>query len=165
MATERCTCNLKQQPRRRPGKPAAPLRDRVNLAWLKPGAFRATMMNEPTATILGLVLAALSANATAQVVYGRQHDLLVAAIKAGHAEGVLEGPAAELFTKQFRSVGPLLVTADVIKSYPREGCKRLRVLYTKKHVLGPNGPQDVSLDTKMNYCLDGRPPVSLGAAQ
>lgn len=119
-------------------------------------------MHKAIATTLALLTAPFAHESAAQVIYDRQHDLLVAAIKTGHAEGVLIGPAAELFTRTFRSVGPLQVAAEVIKSFPRDGCKRLRVVYTKKHVIGPDGPQDVTLDTKMNYCADGRPPVDLG---
>lgn len=97
----------------------------------------------------------------AQTVYTSQHDVLVQAIKTGHADGVLTGPAAELFTRQFRSQGALLVKANVVRSFPQPECKRVEMVYTKKDVIGQHGPQDVVMNTKLNYCLDGRPPSVL----
>ena len=95
-------------------------------------------------------------NAT-PTVYSRQHDVLVQAIKLGHAEGLLMGDAAELFQRQFKSEGALLVKADVIQSLAQPECKRLQLTYTKQDVIGP---QDVVLNIKLNYCLNGRPPPS-----
>jgi hypothetical protein len=94
----------------------------------------------------------------AQTVYTRQHDILAQTIRTGHAEGELTGPAADLFTKQFNSTGPLLVTAKVIEILPRPDCKRIQMVYTKKNVTGPQGTQDVVMNTELNYCLDGRAP-------
>lgn len=117
---------------------------------------------KPIHKLMAMALVATFAReSAAQVVYERQHDVLVAAIKSGHAEGVLKGPADAAFTKQFKSTAPLRVKADLIKKYPREGCARVHVLYTKPNVMGPKGLTDVNLDTKMNYCLDGRPPINL----
>lgn len=112
--------------------------------------------------LVGLALMATFAReSAAQAVYTRQHDVLVDAIRNGHAEGTLQGPADDLFTRQFKSTAPLQVTAEVIRSYPREGCKRLRMVYTKPGVQGRDGPTALTLDTQLNYCLDGRPPVNL----
>jgi hypothetical protein len=105
-----------------------------------------------------VIFADPAAAADGHKVYTRQHDVLVQAIKEGHAEGVLTGQSADLFTKQFNSQGALLVTARVLQSFSQPECKRLEMVYTKQGVVGPNGPQDVVMNTKLNYCTDGRPP-------
>lgn len=94
-------------------------------------------------------------------VYTRQHDVLAAAIRNGSSSGVMEGEVAEHFTRQFRSTGPLLVTAKVIKSFSRADCKRLEMVFTKKDVDTPQGRTDAILKTQLNYCLDGTPPISV----
>lgn len=94
-------------------------------------------------------------------VYARQHDVLAAAIRNGSSSGVMEGEVAEHFTRQFRSTGPLLVTAKVIKSFSRADCKRLEMVFTKKDVDTPQGRTDAILKTQLNYCLDGTPPISV----
>lgn len=94
-------------------------------------------------------------------VYTRQHDVLATAIRNGSTSGVMEGEVAEHFTRQFRSTGPLLVSAKVIKSFNRADCKRLEMVFTKKDVDTPQGRTDAILKTQLNYCLDGTPPISL----
>lgn len=113
------------------------------------------------AVTLAAILAATAAtgHATAQVVFRKQHDVLVAAIRSGRAEGTLVGPAADLFSAQFKSQGTLLVTAAVLHPLKSPDCKRIRMVYTKKDVVGPRGPQDLVLTSDLNYCLDGRPPI------
>lgn len=96
-----------------------------------------------------------------QTVYRQQHDLLAEAIKNGSASGVMEGPVAEHFTRQFRSTGALRVNARVIKSFARVECKRIETVFTKKDVETPKGRTDAILRTQINYCLDGSPPISL----
>lgn len=112
--------------------------------------------------LLATLLAICAGETWAASVYTRQHELLVDAIKNSSASGELRGPVADLFTKQFKSQDVLMVTANVIHSYERQGCKRLRVIYTKHGVAGPKGPQRITMDTEMNYCVDGRPPMNLG---
>ena len=80
---------------------------------------------------------------------------------ARSSSGVMEGEVAEHFTRQFRSTGPLLVTAKVIKSFSRADCKRLEMVFTKKDVDTPQGRTDAILKTQLNYCLDGTPPISV----
>lgn len=94
-------------------------------------------------------------------VYTRQHDVLAEAIRNGSASGVMEGEVAEYFTRQFRSTGPLLVTAKAIQSFSRAHCKRLEMVFTKKDVDTPQGRTDAILKTQLNYCLDGAPPISV----
>lgn len=117
------------------------------------------------AIVLAVLATTFARESAAQLVYTRPHDVLVTAIRTGHAEGVLQGQVADKFTQQFKSNGQLLVTADVIQAFPRSDCKRLRMVMTKKDVLSKNGPRDLALETKLNYCLDGRPPTELDKKQ
>lgn len=94
-------------------------------------------------------------------VYTRQHDLLAAAIRHGSTSGVMMGEVAEHFTRQFRSTGPLLVSASVIQSFSRNDCKRLEMVFTKQDVETPRGRTGAILKTRLNYCLDGSPPIAL----
>ena len=94
-------------------------------------------------------------------IYTRQHDLLVAAIRHGSTSGVMVGEVAEHFTRQFRSTGPLLVSASVIQSFGRSDCKRLEMVFTKQEVETPRGRTDAVLKSRLNYCLDGSPPIAL----
>jgi hypothetical protein len=121
-------------------------------------------MNTPQ-LILSVLMAAFAGECGAQTVYARQHDMLVQAIRSGHAEGVMTGDTADLFRRQFKSDGTLLVRADVLWNFTRPDCKRLQVVYTKKDVLGTKGPQDLTMKMKLNYCLDGRPPTGLEGQQ
>lgn len=97
----------------------------------------------------------------AQTVYQTPHDLFVDALNHGQAEGELRGEVAVQFTRQFHSMGPLLVRATVIKRYPQAGCARLDTVLTQKDVDTPQGKTDAVLKTQLNYCKDGTPPVSL----
>jgi hypothetical protein len=94
-------------------------------------------------------------------VFTRQHDVLTAAIRHGSTSGVMEGEVAEHFTRQFRSTGLLLVRASVIQSLSRSDCKRLEMVFTKQEVETPRGRTDAILKTRLNYCLDGAPPIAL----
>ena len=97
----------------------------------------------------------------AQTIYTRQGDVLVEAMKNGSASGEMRGPVAEHFTRQFRSEGPLWVSAKVIRPLRREGCNRLEMTFTKKDVETEKGLTDAILKTELNYCLDGTPPIGL----
>lgn len=97
------------------------------------------------------------------VVYQRPHDLLVEAIHNGHAAGELQGKVAELLARQFKGAQKLYARAQVLHGYEREGCKRLRMQYTRRVATeGAATPQDFMLDTELNYCTDGKPPLNLG---
>ncbi|WP_459203446.1 hypothetical protein ACQVRV_00270 (plasmid) [Ralstonia pseudosolanacearum] len=118
-------------------------------------------MKKITMICLLLMCSTFARESLAQTVYNRPHDLLVDAISNGSASGEMLGPVAEHFTRQFRSTGPLLVNATVIKSFKQVGCKRVETVFTKKDVDTPRGRTDVVLKTGLNYCLDGMPPISL----
>ena len=121
---------------------------------------------KPVAILWSVIGMAFACESQAQArIYTKPHDLMVLAIKSGSAAGVLTGQVDEHFTRQFRSTGPLLVTAKVIQNLGRADCKRLEVIYTKKDVDTPKGRTDAILTTQMNYCLDGGPPLPEGAGE
>ena len=115
-------------------------------------------MNKLFFCIFLFTSALITAAEHTQPVYASSHDMLVKTIQNGHIEGVMIGDMAEHLTREFRSTGPLLVQAKIVKSLPQEGCKRIEVIYTKKGVTTPKGLTDAILKMKLNYCLDGSPP-------
>lgn len=112
--------------------------------------------------ILTMFAATFARESSAQTIFPRQHDMLVQTIRTGHVEGVMTGETADMFRMQFKSAGILLVTADVIQDFEGQpDCKRMKVLYTKKEVITPNGPRDLNMEIKLNYCLSGQAPKGL----
>lgn len=112
------------------------------------------------------VLLTLAAAATgfareseAQSAFTSQHEMLVKTIRQGRADGLMTGETADLFARQFKSDGRLLVRAVVIGQFAQAECKRMHVTYTKKEVVMNGGLQDVQMDMKLNYCIDGKPPI------
>jgi hypothetical protein len=110
--------------------------------------------------VMLLVLFAVDA-AGADPAYNQAHDLLVAAIKNGQANGRLTGDIDQTFADQFNSGGRLRASARVLSSFKQVGCKRLELDFTKEDVPTPQGNTEVHLNTQLNYCLDGNPPESL----
>lgn len=115
------------------------------------------MKIEPLRISLVIILLCSMQSIAKVRVYTQPHDILVAAIRHGSASGLLEGEVDAHFTRQFRSTGPLWVTAKVIQTLGRD-CKRLEVVFTKKEVETPQGRTEAILKTQLNYCLDGAPP-------
>lgn len=122
-------------------------------------------MKTINAIALAILVAGFARESAAQTVYLRQHDMLVQAIRNGTADGVMTGDTAELFKRQFKSDGHLLAHAEVIGQFSRADCKRIQVVYTKKEVITDKGPQDLKMNMKLNYCIDGKPPIGLEAKQ
>ena len=122
-------------------------------------------MKKTTYLAAVLLLATFARESFADGIYNNAHDLMVEAIRTGSASGVMTGDIAKKFTDQFRSNGPLLVSAKVLKRYKQKGCARLAVDYTKKQVQSTHGMTDALLKTQINYCLDGRAPDLLEEAQ
>lgn len=123
------------------------------------------MMKKHHAMALALIAVGFARESAAQTVYLRQHDMLVQAIRNGTADGVMTGDTAELFKRQFKSDGQLLAHAEVIGQFSRADCKRIQVVYTKKEVITDKGPQDLKMNMKLNYCIDGKPPIGLETKQ
>ncbi|MFA7293766.1 MAG: hypothetical protein WC023_16115 [Rhodocyclaceae bacterium] len=92
--------------------------------------------------------------------YRNARELMVEAIVTGHAAGVMNGAIAQAFAAQFGSHGDLLVDATVERALPEPGCKRLQVNYTQRGVPTLQGTTAVHLNTRINYCLDGHPPIA-----
>jgi hypothetical protein len=122
-------------------------------------------MKTINAIALAILATGFARESSAQTIYLRQHDMLVQAIRNGSADGVMTGDTAELFKKQFKSDGQLLAHAEVIGQFNRADCKRIQVVYTKKEVITDKGPQDLKMNMKLNYCIDGKPPIGLEAKQ
>lgn len=117
-----------------------------------------------SATVAAAIVIAMAFPVHAQApvpTFTKVHDAMVQAIKTGSASGRLVGQVDEMFTRQFRSTGILMLEVTVLQSLPRKDCKRLKVVYTKKDVDTPKGKTDAILNTQMNYCLDGSPPIAL----
>lgn len=119
------------------------------------------MMKKTNALALAVLALAFARESDAQTIYLRQHDMLVQAIRNGKADGVMTGDTAELFKRQFKSDGQLLAHAEVIGQFTQPDCKRVQVVYTKKEVMSDKGPQDLKMNMKLNYCIDGKPPIGL----
>ncbi|KWH59283.1 hypothetical protein [Burkholderia cepacia] len=123
-------------------------------------------MNAPIRPALGLCVSALLAlaatsPASAQVdgqVYDDTRALTSDAIRHGHTEGIVTGPIAEQFRRQFQATGPLKVVATVEKDLPQADCKRVQFVWTQMGAMTPNGRDDAVLTMHMNICADGSPP-------
>jgi hypothetical protein len=91
--------------------------------------------------------------------------LLVAAIDApdGRAHGVLSGPLATALTERFHATSPIHIDVSTEIRYAQEGCRRLKVSFFQDGVLLPRAaaPRRQTMDFRLDYCRDGRPPVSL----
>lgn len=111
-----------------------------------------------------LLIGTFARESMADGLYSNGHDLMVEAIRNGHASGVMTGDIDKRFSEQFKSNGPLLVEAKRIIAYKQAGCARVSVNYTKKEVPIPQGTTAVHLDTQINYCVDGSAPKSLEQA-
>ena len=108
--------------------------------------------------LIVLLLLPVTSFAAKLPTYDNPHPILAQAITRGSAEGILVGEIDEHFTRQFNSTGTLHVSAKKIEDLPRQDCKRLEVVFTKKNVETPKGVTDAILTSQLNYCLDGGPP-------
>lgn len=108
-----------------------------------------------------LSLATFAGEIVAETIYSRQKDVLIDAIQNAQASGLMEGELSELFAAQFRSNGPLLVTAKVVQTFADPSCKRIELVYRKKDVHSASGLTDAVVKGRVNYCLDGRPPMGM----
>lgn len=117
-------------------------------------------MRRPTITLF-LLLLGLAGSGLAEGFYADGHALMLEALRNGQADGVMGGALAQRFAQQFGSQGALLVQAWRIHSYRQSGCARLGLRFSQQDVPTPQGFTVVRLDTQINYCLDGEPPLSL----
>jgi hypothetical protein len=103
----------------------------------------------------------LSAQAFA-LEYTSVKQLMVRAIDApdGKARGYILGSIADKFKKTTGSSGRVSAEVSTIKSFNREGCKRLNVRLTQSDVPTSDGQTaDFVIDYGLNMCRDGGPPT------
>ena len=94
--------------------------------------------------------------------YTSVKQLMVRAIDApdGKARGFILGSIAEKFKKTTGSSGRVSAEVSTIKSFSREGCKRLNVRLTQSDVPTAEGQTaDFVVDYGLNMCRDGSPPT------
>ncbi|WP_231755857.1 MULTISPECIES: hypothetical protein [unclassified Burkholderia] len=108
------------------------------------------------------LLACVAAAPTRAQVDGQVVDtplLLIAdAIHTGHAHGIVAGPIAEQFRRQFNASGLLTVDVSTVRALRNPECKRLKLVWSQAGARTPNGPDTAVLTTEMNICADGSPP-------
>ena len=112
----------------------------------------------PRVSTAGLVAILLLASATAHA--DQAKDILIAAIKQGHAVAELTGEQAEAWKKKTGSNEPILVEAKVLSRFKQPDCAKLGVKMTQAKVPkkeGGTGPLEVGWG--MNLCSDGLPPA------
>jgi hypothetical protein len=94
--------------------------------------------------------------------YTSVKQLMVRAIDApdGKARGYVLGTIADKFKKTTGSSGRVSAEVSTIKSFSREGCKRLNVRLTQSDVPTAEGQTaDFVVDYGLNMCRDGSPPT------
>ncbi|MBR8186492.1 hypothetical protein C6Q14_27555 [Burkholderia ambifaria] len=104
------------------------------------------------------------APARAQVdgqVYDDTRVLIADTIRHGRAQGIVTGPIAEQFRRQFQATGALKVETSVEKDLPQADCKRVQFVWTQAGAITSNGRDDAVLTMHMNICADGSPPGDL----
>lgn len=113
------------------------------------------------AALCGLLTASAQARQTVHTL----QPLLVQALRAGKAEGILGGPAAEFMAKRFKSQAPILVDVERIAGHAQAGCGRLRIATRQAGVIEPDAqgkpqaPADQSFAWQVNFCETGTFPV------
>lgn len=92
--------------------------------------------------------------------------LMLAALQAsdGQAHGTLTGDIADAITRRFNASSPIYIDVATERRYAQPGCARLKVTFWQEGVQLPSaaGPRRQTVEFGINYCLDGRPPRSLG---
>ena len=94
--------------------------------------------------------------------YTSVKQLMVSAIDAhdGKAQGFIVGSIADKFKKSTGSSGRVRAEVSTIKSFNREGCKRLNVRLSQSDVPTSDGKTaDFVVDYGLNMCRDGSPPT------
>jgi hypothetical protein len=94
--------------------------------------------------------------------YTSVKQLMVRAIDApdGKTRGYILGSIADKFKKTTGSSGRVSAEVSTIKSFSRDGCKRLNVRLTQSDVPKSDGQTaDFVIDYGLNMCRDGSPPT------
>jgi hypothetical protein len=82
--------------------------------------------------------------------------LMLQALAAGSATGILAGPAAEALKRRFPGAGPVVIEVTRLHALPRPGCSRLAVLTSQSAVDIGQGPENQTLRWEVGFCADGR---------
>ncbi|HHN1486369.1 TPA: hypothetical protein ACRNDU_005657 [Pseudomonas aeruginosa] len=87
-------------------------------------------------------------------------EILIEAVKSGHASAELTGDQADVWMAQTHSREPIMVEAKVVEQLKQPGCARVAIQFTQQmvpKVNGGSGPLEVGWG--MNVCDDGAPPA------
>lgn len=90
-------------------------------------------------------------------------ELLIEAVKDGHAAGELTGDQADAWMAHTHSREPIRVEAKVVGKLQQQGCARVALQYRQEmvpKVNGGSGPLEVGWG--MDICEDGAPPLNTG---
>ena len=112
-------------------------------------------------SLAGIAFITMSAQAFA-LEYTSVKQLMIHAIDApdGKARGYILGSIADKIKKTTGSSGRVSAEVSTIKSFNREGCKRLNVRLTQSDVQTSEGQTaDFVIDYGLNMCRDGSPPT------
>lgn len=78
----------------------------------------------------------------------------------GMVTGTVIGPVADKFAATTGSRSPVIVEVTTLKSFQREGCKRLNVRLNQANVQAKDGKSaKFGIDYGVNLCRDGSPPT------
>ncbi|WP_104962933.1 hypothetical protein [Pseudomonas sp. XWY-1] len=103
-----------------------------------------------------IVLAAASAPTFANT----SKEILIEAVRTGHASAELTGDQADVWKAKTQSREPIMVEAKVVEQLKQPGCARVAIQYIQQlvpKVTGGSGPLEVGWG--MNVCEDGAPPA------
>ncbi|HEE9761708.1 MULTISPECIES: hypothetical protein [Pseudomonas] len=87
-------------------------------------------------------------------------EILIEAVKTGHASAELTGDQADVWKAKTHSREPVMVEAKVVEQLQQPGCARVAIQFTQQEVPkvnGGSGPLEVGWG--MNVCEDGSPPA------
>jgi hypothetical protein len=119
-----------------------------------------------TRFMMSLAVITLPLSAYAQSQVSTIKPLLVAAIDAGRAEGILVGAAADAIASQFGSREPIRISVRIVKPLTDTDCRRLEVKTSQKGVVQQGKPAaPMSFTYEINFCRDGRFPEDRLAPQ
>lgn len=127
---------------------------------MKPTAFAHTTL------LLVALMPSVRADGLVRTPVPDPRPLMLAALQAsdGQAHGMLTGDIAEAITRRFNASSPIYIDVATERRYAQPGCARLKVTFWQEGVQLPSadGPRRQTVEFGINYCLDGRPPRSLG---
>jgi len=132
-------------------------------------------MHKAFLTLALFVITTTSAHAEAPTIQNVQNKtfvgtvddmkpLVLMALRAGEAHGILAGDAALFIKNKMGATTPLRVNVTTIKRYNQPGCARLNAQFLQDAVTlpGEQKAKNQEVDFQFNYCMDGSPPRTEG---